>query len=229
MEGVKLTWWQRHRLGEQLKGTQDAHLYRRTLALLEASRGQSIAQVAATLGVTRQSVYNWIASYVPAHDLHALQDKPRSGRPSFWTEDHQAVLRWLMDHTPDEFGYFAGDWTVPLLQEQWKHGTGLRLSPEIVRRGLQEVGYVWKRGRYELEPDPELEKKTPYSGSDSSFAAPQRAAGGGRDRSVAVSSFAGRLGAARTAPGGADLGTECAACGVRSDESVYGTPLVPGS
>ena len=115
MEGLKLTWWQRHRLGEQLKETPDAHLYRRTLALLEVGRGQSIAQVAETLGVTRQSVYNWIASYVPAHDPHALQDEPRSGRPSFWTEDHQVVLRWLRDHPPDEFGYFAGDWTVPLL------------------------------------------------------------------------------------------------------------------
>jgi len=165
MEGLTLTWWQRHRLREQLKETQDAHVYRRTLAVLEVSRGQSMAQVAQVLGVTRQSVYNWMASYAPAHDPHALQDEQRPGRPSLWTEDHQALLRRLMDRTPDEFGYFAGNWTVPLLQEQWEHSTGLRLSDETVRRGLQGLGYVWKRGRYELEPDPELEKKTAYSGS----------------------------------------------------------------
>lgn len=167
MEGLKLTWRQRHRLQTQLREAQEAHLYRRTLAILEVARGRSIAEVARTLEVTRQSVYNWIASYVQGHDPHALQDEPRSGRPSFWTEDHRAVLRWLMEHSPAECGYFAGDWTVPLLQEHWEHGTGLRLSAEIVRRGLQELGYVWKRGRYELEPDPELEKKTPDSSSDS--------------------------------------------------------------
>lgn len=179
MKGLKLTKWERHRLREQLKKTQDAHVYRRTLAVLEVSRGQAIVQVAQRLDVTRQSVHNWIASYASAHDPYALQDEVRTGRPTVWTVDHQAPLGWLMDHTPDEFGYFAVNWTVPLLQEEWEHGTGQPLSDETVRRGLQGLGYVWKRGRYELEPDPELEKKTSPSGSDSAFAAAQRAVGGG--------------------------------------------------
>jgi transposase len=165
MEGLKLTWWQRQRLYKQLKETQDARVYRRTLAVLEVSRGQPVVQVAHTLDVTRQSVHNWVTSYMHTHDPHALRDAPRAGRPTLWTEDHQALLRWLMEHTPDEFGYFAVNWTVPLLREEWKHGTGLRLSDETVRRGLQGLGYVWKRGRYELEPDPELEKKTAHSSS----------------------------------------------------------------
>ncbi len=179
MEGLKLTWRERHCLREQLQKTQNAPLYRRTLAVLEVGQGRSIAQVAQTLGVTRQSVYNWLASYVPAHDPRALQDEPHPGRPSFWTEDHQALLQWLLGHAPDEFGYFAVDWTVPLLREEWEHGTGLRLSDETIRRGLQGLGYVWKRGRYELAPDPELEKKTPHSLSNRAFATAQRAAGGG--------------------------------------------------
>ncbi len=179
MEGLKLTWWQRHRLMERLKQTQEAHVFCRTLAVLEVGRGQSIAQVADALGVTRQSIYNWIASYARAHDPNALQDDPRSGRPSLWTEDHQSLVRWLMDHTPDEFGYFAVNWTVPLLQEQLEHCTGVPFSDETVRRGLQGLGYVWKRGRYELEPDPQLEKKTAYSPSNPAFAASQCAAGGG--------------------------------------------------
>lgn len=178
MEGLKLTWRRRQRLAEQLKEAQDARLYRRTLAVLEIGRGRSIGQVAQTLGVTRQSVYSWVADYAQAHDPRALQDEPHPGRPSYWNEDHQALLRWLMERSPEELGYFAGSWTVPLLQEQWEHGTGVRPSEDTVRRGLQELGYVWKRGRYELAPDPELEKKTPDSGSYSSFAAVQCVAGG---------------------------------------------------
>ncbi len=179
MERLKLTGWQRRRLREQLKETQDAHVYRRTLAVLEVSRGQSLVQVAHRLEVTRQSVHNWIARYAQAHDPQVLRDEPRVGRPTVWTEDQQALLRWLMERTPDEFGYFAVNWTVPLLQEQWEHGTGQHLSDETVRRGLQGLEYVWKRGRYELEPDPELEKKTPHSGSYPEFAAAERAVGGG--------------------------------------------------
>ena len=82
MEGRKLTWWQRQRLQKQLKETQDARVYRRTLAVLEVSRGRSILQVAQTLNVTRQSVHNWIVSYAQSHDPHALWDEPRSGRPT---------------------------------------------------------------------------------------------------------------------------------------------------
>jgi transposase len=179
MEGLKLTWWQRQRLAKQLKEAQDARLYRRTLAVLEVDRGRSIAEVAQALDVTRQSVYNWIASYTQAYDPRALQDEPHPGRPSFWNEDHQALLRWLMERPPGQFGYFAGDWTVPLLQEQWEHELGVPLSEDTVRRGVQELGYVWKRGRYELAPDPGLEKKTPHSSPDPQFAAAQRAVGGG--------------------------------------------------
>ncbi len=179
MEGLKLTWRQRQRLAEQLQRAQDARLYRRTLAVLEIGRGRSIAQVAQTLGVTRQSVYNWVAGYAQAYDPRALRDQPHPGRPGFWNEDHQALLRCLMERAPEEFGYFAGSWTVPLLQEQWEHATGVYPSEDTVRRGLLELGYVWKRGRYELTPDPELEKKTPDSGSYSPFAAAQCAAGGG--------------------------------------------------
>lgn len=179
MKGREFTWWQRHRLMEQAKKTQEAHVYRRTLAVLEVSRGQSIAQIADSLGVTRQSIYNWIASYMEARNPHALEDEERSGRPSLWTEDRRALLRALMTHAPQVFGYFAVDWTVPLLQEQLEHHTGVRFSDETVRRGLTALGYVWKRGRYELQPDPELEKKTPDSQASPASAATQRSVGRG--------------------------------------------------
>ena len=79
MEGLKLTWWQRRRLGKQLRETQDARLYRRTLAVLEIGRGRSIAEVAQGLDVTRQSVYNWTASYAQAHDPRALRGRAPPG------------------------------------------------------------------------------------------------------------------------------------------------------
>ncbi len=97
-----------------------------------SARGQSIAQVAQIVGRDSPERLQLDRQLTPkAHDPHALQDEPRPGRPSLWTEDHQALLRWLMEHAPDEFGYFAVDWTVPLLQEQWEHGTGcvFRMRP----------------------------------------------------------------------------------------------------
>ena len=166
MTDLKLTRWQRLRLQRQLKETQDARVYQRTLAILEASRGRSIAQIAQMLGVTRQSVYNWIEAYAQAHDPGALLDESRSGRPSLWTEDLRGLLQTLFEHAPDQLGYFAVNWTVPRLQEEVEHRTGHRLSEDTIHRELDRLGYVWKRYRYVLDPDPEEEKKTADSSAD---------------------------------------------------------------
>src|SRR5437588_787451 len=71
MDGFTLTGWQRRRLERQLREADDVPLYRRTAALLEVARGRSAAEVARTLGVSRQSVYNWVAAYAAGHALLA--------------------------------------------------------------------------------------------------------------------------------------------------------------
>jgi transposase len=167
-------------LNRQLATTRDASVYRRTLAILEVSRGVPVAQVADCLGVARRTVYNWIESSREAGDPAALADAPRSGRPSLWTEDSRGLLRSLLaDHAPDELGYPAVNWTVPLLRQQLGHSTGRTHSDDTIRRELQRLGYVWKRSRYVLDPDPEEEKKTADSPQNSPPAAPERRAGRG--------------------------------------------------
>src|SRR5437868_10575517 len=63
MSQLTLTSWQRRRLRRQLKDTTDVCLYRRTLAVLEVDHGRSVADIARMLGMTRQSVYNWLRAY----------------------------------------------------------------------------------------------------------------------------------------------------------------------
>jgi transposase-like protein len=57
---LTITPGQRRELQRVLEQTQDARLYRRTLAILEVARGTPIAQVARTLGVSRRVVYYWL-------------------------------------------------------------------------------------------------------------------------------------------------------------------------
>jgi transposase len=147
-------------LESQLRETSDARVFRRTLAVLEYGRGPSVADIAETVRASRQSVYNWIEGYHRRHDPSALADRARSGRPCLWTEERQALLRSLLKTSPDRLGYVAVIWTVPLLQAQIERATGWRPSDEAVRRELHRQGYVWKRPRYVLEPDPDREKKT---------------------------------------------------------------------
>jgi transposase len=177
MDSLILTAGQRRRLERQLKTTPDARLYRRTLAVLEVDRSKPIAEVAQALGVTPRSVYYWIATYAQDHDPTALRDDDRSGRPSLWTPEAKDLLGELLRQSPQDLGYAAVEWTVPLLQEHLRQGLGLRFSDDTIRRELQRRRYVWKRSRYVLDPDPELEKKTTASPPYPAFAAPDRSAG----------------------------------------------------
>ena len=177
MSRLTLTPWQRRHLQRQLQQTQDAHVYRRTLAILEYNRGQGITQIARTLGVTRQSVYNWIDAYAATRDPATLQDGDRCGRPSRWTDHLQGLLRSLLPQCPQDLGYFAVDWTVPLLQEQLAHATGQWLSDDTIRRELRRLQYGWTRSRYVLDPDSEEEKKTAPASPDPGVGAAERAAG----------------------------------------------------
>lgn len=205
MNGLCITGWQRRGLARQLKQALGDRLYRRTLAVLEVSRGKRVTQVAESLGVTRQTVHNWIDRYRAAYDAAALLDGERRGRPRLWRDDHAAVLRWLLERSPDPLGYFAVNWTAPLLQDQLAHLLGLSVSEDTLRRRLQELGYVWNRGRYELDPDPELEKQTPDSPPNPPVAASQCPLGGGRNGPVALSPVAGRMEFAGPEPGRIDF------------------------
>lgn len=159
MSELSLTSWQRRRLRRQLQQTQDARVYRRTLALLQVDRGLPLSQVAQELLVSRQSLYNWIREYARDHDPAALADRGRPGRPTCWGEDARQELHWLIRQPPARLGYFATAWTVPLLLEELERSRGLRRCGRTLRRELDRLGYVWKRGRYALGPDPELGKK----------------------------------------------------------------------
>jgi transposase len=160
MDPIILTVWQRHRLQRQLRAAHDARLYRRTLAVLEVCRGEPVAAVANRLGVTPRAIYYWIGSYTRDHDPQTLRDRDRPGRPALLTERDRDLLReLLLDQPPQELGYFATEWTVPLLQEHLAHCTGQRPSDDTVRRELERQGFVWKRSRYVLDPDPELRGK----------------------------------------------------------------------
>ena len=153
---LTLTYWQRQHLERQLRSTRDARVYRRTLAVLEVARGEPVASVARRLRVTLRAVYHWVAAYGRDHTPDALADRARSGRPRLLTPSDRALLRDLLGHSPQEVGYFAAQWTVPLLRGHMTRRTGRTFSDDTLRRELQRLRYTWKRSRYTLDPDPEF-------------------------------------------------------------------------
>ena len=186
MSQLNLTFWQRRRLRRQLAQTRDARLFRRTLAVLEYDQGRPAADIARMLGVTRQSIYHWVQTYQQACDPAALADEAGRGRHSLLDEDQEHLLEALLARSPQDLGFPHTSWTVPLLQEALKIATEQSVSEDTLRRALRRLDYVWKRPRYDLDPDPLREKKTPHPPANPGPAAAQRRLGAGRNRPAAL-------------------------------------------
>lgn len=226
MSRLHLTSWQRQRLRRQLADTRDARLFRRTLAVLEFDHGRSAADLARMLGVTRQTIYNWVEAYREDLDPASLQDEEGRGRRPLLDEDQAHLLENLLAHSPQELGWPHVSWTIPLLQEALEIGTGQRLSDDTLRRALHGLDYVWKRPRYDLDPDPEREKKTPHPPANPGVAAAQGGAGPGRDRPVALPAAARRLVEAGRSRTGLAERAQRSAGDLRGDERADGDPAV---
>jgi transposase len=148
---------------EQVRGvirrTRDARLARRLMAVLQVLDGASPQQVARLMGVSRRSVYGWVQRLSQQGDPEALADRARSGRPPLLSARELKHLRWLLARPPQQFGFVCTEWTMAVLRAQLQREGRQEVSEDTLRAALHRLGYVWKRPRYILAPDPEREKK----------------------------------------------------------------------
>jgi transposase len=159
MNLLHLTPPQRFRRRQLRATTHDAARLRRCLALLQLDQGRSVAQAAAELGVPRQSVDHGLDHYRAAPTPRALHDRRGHAHHTAWDEDLLAVLRCALEHSPSPGGYRNWEWTAGVLLEHRARWDGRSWSDTTLRRQLHHGGYVWKRPRYVLLPDPQRARK----------------------------------------------------------------------
>jgi putative transposase len=95
-------------------GILPVRVYKRATGLLALDRGETLAAVAALLGVTNETVANWRDQYKAA-GLAFLQDKPRSGRPVQIDSGQRAQITALAS---SEAPAGHGQWSLRLLREK---------------------------------------------------------------------------------------------------------------
>ena len=159
MRELRMNTTQRRRLRSERKASSDARIVRRAIALLELDRGRAVSEVAEQVGVSRQTVYNWIDSFMAEGCLRSRPVDDGRGRLRQWNELTERLVLWSLEQRPDDLGFRSTLWTVPLLRLHIEQCAKVRLSEDTLRRRLHALGFVWKRPRYILEPDPEREKK----------------------------------------------------------------------
>ena len=101
-----------------------------------------MAAVAAQLGVTRQSISNWLDRYLIAPTPRALSDHRGHAHVTAWDEDLLAVLLSTLERPPGQWGYRDLEWTVPLLRQHLTGWDGRRWSRDDPAHG----SWVFGRG-----------------------------------------------------------------------------------
>jgi transposase len=116
--------------------------------LLLLADGYTWATIAAML-FTSSSTIARCKKQFEAGGVEALRGRQR-GSLTRWSPEADAILRDALEHFPDELGFLAVNWTVPLLREHIGEQWSQKPSDRELRRQLRKLNYVWKRPRHEL-------------------------------------------------------------------------------
>jgi putative transposase len=122
---------------------------RRSLVLLLLDQGRSYRDISGFAFVSPGLVRAVKQDYAAGGVKQVLGQEPRPIVVASWLI---LVARWLVAHTPRDFGFFRSRWSCAVLALLLWEQQQVRLSPETVRRGLQRLGLVWRRPRPVVGP-----------------------------------------------------------------------------
>ena len=139
------------RLTKALQRATDARLFQRLQAVLWVAQGETISEVVELTGVSAQTVYNWLQRYLACHQVAALGDAPRSGRPVIAPQITATAILQHLRCNPLHLGYRTTVWSVKLLAAHLRRQYDCPITPHTLRRRMKAMGLRCKRPRYFYE------------------------------------------------------------------------------
>jgi transposase len=125
----------------------------RAQALLWLAEGSDVGEVAEWLGLSRQTIYNWVSRFQDRDGLGLrarLLDATRPGRPRAAGGTIDELVAAVIDGDPRQIGYHATVWTAPLLRCYLRGHHGIEVCEKTVSRAIDRLGLNWKRPRHQL-------------------------------------------------------------------------------
>jgi transposase len=147
-------------LAELYRTTKDVRVRTRAqMVLLSGEQGLRTGQIGVIVRQSDDTVRTWLKRY-QAEGINGLQDRPRSGSPGKVTADYQEKLIAAVRRRPRSLEQPYSLWTLERLADYMAEQTGIRVSPDTVRRRLKEADIVLSRPQHKVSsPDPEYEVK----------------------------------------------------------------------
>lgn len=124
--------------------TASARLVERAKILQLGSQGQTVPQIAETLGLHEKTVRKWFKRF-EREGLAGLEDAPRAGAPSRYTAENKARVLQAARTRPCELGLPFASWTFERLDAYVKEQLGLPMKKTRIFEILQEEGLRWRK------------------------------------------------------------------------------------
>jgi len=125
----------------------DLRRVRRISALLALAQGDSVAQVAQTLSISRQALYNWLKAFI-LYGVDSLVYHRSPGRRPRLTKTQKKRLVQLIKAGPLEAGYLTACWTSLLVQQLILREFGVLYSRHYVCELLHHLGFSFQKARF---------------------------------------------------------------------------------
>lgn len=151
--------------------TASARLVERAKILELANRGQTIPQIATALSLNEKTVRKWFKRF-EQQGLSGLEDAPRSGAPSRYTEENKARVLEAARTRPNELGLPFSSWTFERLASYIHEHLGIKMKKTRIFGVLREEGLQWRKQEtwFGQRLDPEfVQKRGPLRPSEKSL------------------------------------------------------------
>jgi transposase len=109
-----------------------------------AKEGQTIPQIVQQLHLSEPMVRKWWKRF-EQQGLAGLEDAPRSGAPSRYTDENKARVLQAARTRPGELGLPYASWTFDRLAAYVKEQLGLSMKKTRIFEILQEEGLRWRK------------------------------------------------------------------------------------
>jgi transposase len=128
----------------------EVRLIRRIQALLYFFEGKTVAEIVALLGLSVQTIYNYLKAFI-LNRLDSLVYKRPPGRAPKLTKTQKKVLAKLIERGPQAAGYDCGCWDTTLIQDLILTRFGREYSVHYVAELLKNMGFSYQKARFVSE------------------------------------------------------------------------------
>jgi transposase len=112
----------------------------RLMAIERVREGEAPADVIASYGFNRTTIYKWLNAAAKEGDA-ALRSTPATGRPrSLTPPQEQQVFRWVNGRNPRQYGLDFGLWTRAIVAQLIEQKFGIKLGLTAVGEMLAKLG-----------------------------------------------------------------------------------------